>query len=272
MAEACQVVLKGLSVGFDIPGGLRVEALRDIDLTLRPGSFTCILGPTGCGKTTLLRAIAGLEAPSAGTISHSCEAGSPRTGFVFQQHALFPWMTVLSNAEFGLKAAGIPRGERMRRARELLGLVGLKGFEHAWPYQLSGGMQQRVALVRSLAADPELLLLDEPLSSLDAGTRFELEDLVLDLWRICGTTMLFVTHSVEEAVYLADRVIVLGNRPGRIVFETLLETERPRDRLSRSFDEKMLQIRRVIENLVIRGEPGDGTPGSTAGCDPAILA
>jgi len=268
LGEACRVVIEGLSVGFDIPGGSHVTALDGMCLDLDPGSFTCVLGPTGCGKTTLLRTVAGLETPSSGSISFKCGSGRPRIGFVFQQHALFPWMTVIENAEFGLRAAGMSRSDRRARATDLLRLVGLDGFENAWPHQLSGGMQQRVSLVRSLATDPDLLLLDEPLSSLDLHTRFELEDLILDLWRFCGATVLFVTHSIEEAVYLADRVVVIGRRPGRVVFDVRLEDERPRNRLSRAFNDGMLELRTVVENLAMLPGPDDCITTTSAGMPP----
>ncbi len=261
MTAGSSIRLEGLSAAFDLPDGRRVEALRRIDLDLPTGSFTCILGPTGCGKTTLLRVVAGLQEASEGAVRIAgSRTGRPVIGFVFQQHALFPWMSVLSNAEFGLRAAGIGRVERRRRAVELLGAVGLAGFEHAWPHQLSGGMQQRASLVRSIAIDPEVLLLDEPFGALDTRTRFELEDVVLDIWRRFETTMLFVTHSIEEAVYLADRVVVLGHRPGMVVYDRDVTIERPRDRLSQAFVETMLDLRRVFEGLVKEEAPEEAPP------------
>jgi NitT/TauT family transport system ATP-binding protein len=236
-----------------------VNALSNISLSVPSGEFLCILGPTGCGKTTLLRMIAGLESPDSGTIrlveSAPGDPGAASVGFVFQQGALFPWATVEANVEFGLRANGVGRPERRARVRELLDLVGLSGFARSYPHQLSGGMQQRVALIRSLATEPELLLLDEPFSALDTRTRHNLEDVVLDLWQATGTTVLFVTHHIEEAVYLSQRLVILGHRPGRIVRDGAVTIDRPRDRLSAAFSEYLLSVRATFEELVDEEKP-----------------
>ncbi|MFD5622143.1 ABC transporter ATP-binding protein [Streptomyces yangpuensis] len=194
-------------------------ALDGIDLEIRSGEFLVVVGPSGCGKSTLLDLLGGLSAPTAGRILLD---GKPVTGpgldrgIVFQQYALLPWRTALGNVEFGLEATGVPRRERKERAREFLDLVGLTGFEDRHPHQLSGGMRQRVAIARSLAYDPDVLLMDEPFAALDAQTRESLQDELRRIWQCTGKTVVFITHGIEEAVYLGQRVAVMTSRPGRI--------------------------------------------------------
>src|SRR5215211_6260334 len=194
-------------------------ALEGIDLTISSGEFLTLVGPSGCGKSTLLDLLAGLAAPTAGRILVN---GVPVTGpgldrgVVFQQYALFPWRTASANVEFGLEAKGMPRKERTARAREYLELVGLHGFEDRYPHELSGGMKQRVAIARSLAFDPEVLLMDEPFAALDAQTRESWQDELLRIWSATDKTIIFITHGIEEAVYLGQRVAVMTSRPGRI--------------------------------------------------------
>ncbi|MEV7171504.1 ABC transporter ATP-binding protein [Streptomyces sp. NPDC093224] len=194
-------------------------ALDGIDLEIRSGEFLVVVGPSGCGKSTLLDLLGGLSAPTAGRILLD---GKPVTGpgldrgIVFQQYALLPWRTALGNVEFGLEATGVPRRERKERAREFLDLVGLGGFEDRHPHQLSGGMRQRVAIARSLAYDPDVLLMDEPFAALDAQTRESLQDELRRIWQRTGKTVVFITHGIEEAVYLGQRVAVMTSRPGRI--------------------------------------------------------
>lgn len=211
--------------------GRAVEALGGIDLEVRRGEFVALVGPSGCGKTTLLLLVAGLESPSSGRILLEGEpvrgSSSERT-LVFQEHTLFPWLTALDNVAFGLRVAGVPPRERRARALELLESLGLGGFATSYPHQLSGGMQQRVAIARALAVSPQLLLLDEPFASVDALTREALQEELLRVWQARGPTVLFVTHSVEEALRLADRVVVLSQRPGRVRAEFVLSMARPR--------------------------------------------
>ena len=209
-----------------------VVALGGATFSVRNGEFVCLLGPSGCGKSTLLEIIAGLVEPSAGSVSMNgsriLEAG-PERGMVFQSHALFPWRTVRENVEFGLEMGGKPQQERRTMALDLIALVKLKGFEDALPRELSGGMCQRVAVARALANSPQVLLMDEPFGALDAQTREELQREVVRIWEETRTTIIFVTHSVQEAVILADRIIVMTGRPGRIHAQVENSCSRPRD-------------------------------------------
>ncbi|MFF9362407.1 ABC transporter ATP-binding protein [Streptomyces griseoluteus] len=197
----------------------RFTALDGIDLEIADGEFVVLVGPSGCGKSTLLELLGGLAQPTGGRILLD---GEPVTGpgldrgIVFQQYALLPWRTAQGNVEFGLEATGVPRRQRVARAREFLDLVGLTGFEDRHPHELSGGMRQRVAIARSLAYDPDVLLMDEPFAALDAQTRESLQDELLRIWQRTGKTVVFITHGIDEAVYLGQRVAVMTSRPGRI--------------------------------------------------------
>ncbi|MFF7858874.1 ATP-binding cassette domain-containing protein [Streptomyces sp. NPDC007904] len=197
----------------------RFTALDGIDLEIAAGEFIVLVGPSGCGKSTLLDLLGGLDRPTSGRILLD---GEPVTGpgldrgIVFQQYALLPWRTAQGNVEFGLEATGVPRRQRAARAREFLDLVGLTGFEDRHPHELSGGMRQRVAIARSLAYDPDVLLMDEPFAALDAQTRESLQDELLRIWQRTGKTVVFITHGIDEAVYLGQRVAVMTSRPGRI--------------------------------------------------------
>jgi NitT/TauT family transport system ATP-binding protein len=212
-------------------GSQAFDAVQDVSLSIAPGEFVCVLGPSGCGKSTLLGALAGHWTPNRGSIhvDGAPVAGPhPDRGLVFQQHTLFPWKKVLDNVAFGLKMQGIGRRERLERARELLGLVGLAGFEDRYPIQLSGGMQQRVEIARVLINHPRVMLMDEPFGALDAQTRLKMQELLLDVWARVNTTIIFITHDIDEALFLADRILVMSPRPGRIIDEIRLDFARPR--------------------------------------------
>ena len=208
-----------------------LEALRDIDLDIERGGFVSVVGPSGCGKTTFLRIVAGLEPASAGEVAIDGRAvhrpGGDR-GFVFQSDNLLPWRTVLTNAMIGPEIAGRAGAAERRRTLDLLKLVGLEGFEHYYPRQLSGGMRQRVNLARALAIDPDILLMDEPFSSLDAQTREIMQTELLRIWEQGRKTVLFVTHQIDEAVFLSDRVLVFARRPGRLQESVTIDLPRPR--------------------------------------------
>jgi NitT/TauT family transport system ATP-binding protein len=208
------------------------EAVHDVSFHVRPGEFVCVLGPSGCGKSTLLGALAGHLQPARGEIRVDGEpvrGPGPQRGLVFQHHTLFPWRRVVDNVAFGLKMQGVTRRERRERALELLQLVGLHGFESRYPIELSGGMQQRVEIARVLINQPQVLLMDEPFGALDALTRAKMQHLLLDVWARFRTTVLFITHDIDEALFLADRILIMSPRPGRIVEDLLLPFDRPRE-------------------------------------------
>ncbi|MGQ4555121.1 ATP-binding cassette domain-containing protein [Halobellus sp. GM3] len=243
-----KVVVDGVNKVFESKRQ-RVEALSDVNFAVSEGEFVCLVGPSGCGKTTLFRMIAGLEAPSAGEIRLDGERvtgpGTDR-GMIFQEYGLFPWRTVRDNVAFGLEEQGIDDPERSRRVEEMLALVGLSEFAGAYPKELSGGMKQRVGIARALAVDPEILLADEPFGSVDAQTRDMLHEELLGIWAETGKTVLFVTHDVEEAVTLADRVVVMAADPGRVRDVIDVSLDRPRERTAPAFGERVEQIRGLI--------------------------
>jgi NitT/TauT family transport system ATP-binding protein len=226
------LVLRGLSKTYLDPyAGAHVPAVEDVSLTVREGEFVSIVGPSGCGKTTLLNMIAGFIPPSRGEIlldGRRVKGPGPDRGVVFQAFALFPWKTVLENIAFGLKMRGLPREERNRIGREYVTLVGLTGAEDRYPVELSGGMQQRVGVARALANRPDVLLMDEPFASVDAQTRMTLQEELTRIWQERQPTILFVTHDVEEAVFLANRVVVLSRAPARVVADLPVPVPRPR--------------------------------------------
>ncbi|GAB7095441.1 ABC transporter ATP-binding protein [Halolamina litorea] len=222
------------------------RALADVSFSIEEGEFCCVVGPSGCGKTTLLRAVAGLDDPDDGSIR---VGGEPVTGpgldrgMVFQEYALFPWRSVRGNIRFGLDRPACDCADCEARVRELIDLVGLDGFEYAYPKELSGGMKQRVGIARALAVDPEILLMDEPFGSLDARTRDRLHAELLDIWARTGQTVMFVTHDIDEAVMLADRVVVMGTDPGTVQATFSVDLERPRERTTREFVDHVARIR-----------------------------
>jgi taurine transport system ATP-binding protein len=214
--------IKNLSMRFDVPGGKPVQALQDVSLEIGKGELVSILGPSGCGKTTLLNILAGFLSPTSGKVTlngHAVTGPHPERGMVFQQGALFEWMSVRRNVDFGPRMKGMGLAERTKITDHLLETVGLHDFKEKAVYELSGGMQQRVALARCLANDPDVILMDEPLGALDALTREKMQGLVLKLWKETGKTVILITHSVEEALLLGERLIVMAPRPGRIFKE-----------------------------------------------------
>jgi NitT/TauT family transport system ATP-binding protein len=212
-------------------GAKTFEAVRDVSFAIAPGEFVCLLGPSGCGKSTLLGALAGHIRPADGTLSVDGQpvgGPHPERGIVFQQHTLFPWKNARDNVAFGLKMRGVKRDVRRLEAEKMLDLVGLTGFADRYPRQLSGGMQQRVEIARVLVNQPRLLLMDEPFGALDALTRLRMQELLLDIWEQFRKTIVFVTHDIDEALLLADRIIVMQAQPGRIHEEIKVPFERPR--------------------------------------------
>jgi len=240
------IAIRALTKTFDVRPA-PVEALTTIDMFVAEGEFLCIVGPSGCGKTTMLRILAGLETPSTGSIDFSIShEGRPLQSMVFQEQGVFPWLTALDNAAFGMTARGVPKAERLQRARAMLAKLGLSGFERTYPRQLSGGMRQRVNLARAFANDPAVLLMDEPLGALDEQTKMLVQDDLLKLWEEHRKTVIFITHSLDEAVVLGDRVAVMSHRPGRIkaVFDVRLP--RPRNALELRNNPDFIEVRRQV--------------------------
>jgi NitT/TauT family transport system ATP-binding protein len=217
IASSAKVRLRGLTKSFSVKGR-RVDALAGIDLDIQVGEFLCVVGPSGCGKTTLLRILAGLEQQTSGSIEVARDQTSsrPLNSMVFQEQSIFPWLSVRDNVAFGLKAQGVGRRERYRIVEPFIRKVGLTGFEDALPHQLSGGMKQRVSIARAFATDPEMLLMDEPFAALDEQTKLILQAELLRIWDELRKTVIYVTHSIDEAIVLADRILVMSARPGRI--------------------------------------------------------
>ncbi|HEY2892468.1 MAG TPA: ABC transporter ATP-binding protein [Dongiaceae bacterium] len=223
--------LRHVGITFPLRHGGETVAVEDLSLEVGDGEFSVIVGPSGCGKSTLLRLVAGLARPSRGEIlldDLRIEAPGRERGMVFQSYTLFPWLTVQRNVEFGLRVGGLEQKGRAEIARARIAEVGLQGFEKAYPSQLSGGMQQRVALARALANDPKVLLMDEPFGALDAQTRSLMQELLLGVWEKAAKTVLFITHDVDEALFLGDRVHVMTARPGRIKEQIEVPIPRPR--------------------------------------------
>ncbi len=237
----------------DANTGGETEALHDVSITVNHHEFVSVIGPSGCGKSTLLRIVAGLDQPSSGEINVAGQRvsrpGADR-GMVFQEYALFPWKTTQANVEFGLLLKGVNKVERAQIARRFIDLVGLTGSEQKYPHHLSGGMRQRAAVARALANNPKILLMDEPFAAVDAMTRQRLQEELTMISAVEQTTVLFVTHAIEEAVFLSDRVVVLSDRPGRVISDMKIELDRPRrwDQLAREqhFKDYCEQLTRLI--------------------------
>jgi NitT/TauT family transport system ATP-binding protein len=205
-----------------------VVALRDVNLEVTRGSFVSLLGPSGCGKSTLLRILGGLDTPSQGTVSTGGVSVANGVAFLFQDYAIFPWLSVIDNVAFGLRMQGVKKAERLDRSREWLRKVGLVDFDDAFPEQLSGGMRQRISLARAFVTEPEVLLMDEPMGAVDAQTRLVLQEDLARLWEATRKTVVLVTHSIEEAILLGDRVVVMSSRPGRVKLDINVDLPRPR--------------------------------------------
>jgi len=254
--------VQSLSKSYRQAGGETTVAIGNITCQVEAGEFVSFVGPSGCGKTTLLMSIAGLLAPSSGrVIVKGKEVSGPPVNLVllFQEYnkSLFAWRSVLGNVGFGLTARGarLTGAAAEDKARKLIELVGLKGFESHYPWELSGGMQQRVAIARALAYEPEVLLMDEPFGSLDALTRLELEDTLLRLWAELKTTILFITHDIEEAIYLSDRIWVLSRRPSKIIEELKVDFPRPRHQVTTRAQARFMELRNAIYRQIGNQDP-----------------
>jgi NitT/TauT family transport system ATP-binding protein len=246
---AARLVLKGVDKTFRSGKGA-VHALSDINLTLGDGEFVSLVGASGCGKSTLLRIVAGLEPASAGelTLDNAPLRGPGKDrGMVFQQYTLYPWLTAQQNIEFGLRH--LPKKERSEVARRFLEVVGLTDFAASYPFQLSGGMQQRVAIARALALRPSILLMDEPFGALDAQTRSLMQELLLSIWERDRLSVLFVTHDIDEAIFLADRICVLASKPGRVRELIEVHLSRPRD-FSQQMESEFLELKQHVRGLI----------------------
>jgi NitT/TauT family transport system ATP-binding protein len=247
--SAAQIVIRDVGMVFRTEGR-ELVALQGIDLEIPRGQFTCLLGPSGCGKSTLLNAVAGFALPTSGSITAdglAVTGPGPERGMVFQEYALFPWMTVAQNVAFGLEIKGLDKAAIGRRVDHLLAMLSLSDFRQRFPKDLSGGMRQRVAIARVLALDSPILLMDEPFGALDALTRRNLQDELLRIWADLKKTILFVTHSIEEAIYLAERIVVMTYRPGTVKRDILVELARPRDPAAPAFND----LKRLLGALVM---------------------
>ncbi|MBI3089839.1 MAG: ABC transporter ATP-binding protein [Candidatus Tectomicrobia bacterium] len=269
--QAPAVECERLSMAFARDGGSPVAVLADITLRCPAGEFLSVIGPSGCGKSTLLNVIAGLLWPGEGVVrvlGQEVDGPHPRVGYMFQCDALLPWRTVLSNVEISLELAGVEKKERHARSRELLNTFGLSGFEENYPHQLSGGMRQRVSLARTLIRDPDILLMDEPFASLDSQTKLFLEDELLTIWERSRKTVIFITHDLDEAVSLADRVLLLSSRPARLMLEQEIELPRPRSateaRTHPSFQHHRSLLWEQLRKEVLRTMQGERPYGSRA--------
>ena len=248
------LTVKDVSKTFETNTGERLRAVDSVSLSVSRNDFVCIVGPSGCGKSTLLRIAAGLEPATSGSIffrEHDVRRPHPDIGMVFQEYSLFPWLQVMDNVASGPEFSGVKKTERLKIAAHYLEVVGMYEFSDAFPHELSGGMRQRVAIARAFANDPEILLMDEPFGSLDAHTRILLQKELLRIWETHRKTVLFVTHSVDEAVYLADRVVIISARPGKITEILEINMERPRSRADPRFGKLADHILQQLEKQVV---------------------
>jgi len=243
------IEIDGVGHAYRSSRGQSHAALDEVSLTIRAGEFVCLLGPSGCGKTTLLNMIAGFLTPTRGTVRVDGEAvrgPGPERGVVFQDYSLFGWLTALGNVAFGLRMAGVPRALRQTKAEQGLRAMGLEGVAGRYPFELSGGMKQRVAIARALATEPRVLLADEPFAALDAMTRASLQAQLLDIQQRSGTTVVFVTHNIAEAVFLGSRILVMSAHPGRVIEDVAVDLPRPRRRTSPQFNALYEHLGRAI--------------------------
>lgn len=258
-AGTVKIAVYGLEKMFPLGSGI-VRALDDVNFSVASGEFCCIVGPSGCGKSTLLRILAGLESPTNGQVEiQTANTGRPLNAMVFQEQSVFPWMTVEYNVGYGLWTRRVPTAQRRHVVASYLETVGLTGFAQAYPYQLSGGMKQRVAVARAFASDPEVLLMDEPFVSLDEQTKILLQDELLRVWEGSRKTVVFVTHSIDEAVLLGDRVMVMTTRPGRIKADVPVALPRPRSvyelKASPAFNELVGTVWSLLRDEVLGAAP-----------------
>lgn len=248
---AAAIELHGVTKRFVSPSGRSFTALRDLDLSIAPGEFTAVVGPTGCGKSTTLALISGLEAPSAGTVTvfgEPVKTVGRGVGYVFQRDAVFPWKSVLDNVAMGPRFRGVATGDANADARKWIARVGLEGFERYYPHQLSGGMRKRVALAQTLINHPKILLMDEPFSALDVQTRALMENELLELWASTGASVVFVTHDLEEAIGMADRVVVITAGPGTVKGTYQVDLPRPRNIAETRFQPRFVELYEEIWN------------------------
>jgi len=256
---AAQATVELRNVGktfIDRKRGRETVALADVSMTIDKSEFACILGPSGCGKSTILNLVAGFEQPNSGSVlvdGRAIAAPDRSRGMVFQQPLLFPWLNVIDNITFGPRMAGAPAEQYAAQAARYVQLMGLTGFEKHYPYELSGGMQQRVALARAWISEPELFLMDEPFGALDAQTRLMMQELLLRVWERSRTTVMFVTHDIDEALFLADRIFIMTARPGRIKENLVVDFARPRNYETIIFEQQYITLKQRILQA-IRGE------------------
>jgi NitT/TauT family transport system ATP-binding protein len=263
MSPHAHLSVVSLAKSYPLRGGGVTEAIADASFQVAPGEFLCLVGPSGCGKTTLLKCLAGLLAPTSGEVllnGEKVRRPPPQMGFVFQDYSnsMLPWLRVDKNVTFPLRHKGIPARRRAELAEEMLQVVGLSEFARHYPWQLSGGMQQRVAIARALAYQPDILLMDEPFASVDAQTRGDLEDLLLRVWASYGVTTVFVTHDIDESVYLADRVIMLSSRPSTVARVLAIDLPRPRDQITTKELPEFTRLRTEVMRTITRA--GGGSP------------